>query len=174
MNQPASHDLPQQHDSLALPLGPRGDASASASVWTWQQDAAPDNGASARAVRLKGAWRAVVGFVAAGAFLAFGHTIPGGVVATIAAVTLLAALASPLGAFAAIERGISRFARGLGQVVGWIVLMPVFLLFFVPYGLLFRRGANDPMKRAFDSAASSYFRTRSPGSDPADRPTSQF
>ncbi len=62
------------------------------------------------------------------------------------------------------------WARG-GGALGWlnsrIILNLLFFLIFVPAGLIARAFKWDPLKRTFDSHASSY-RIRSPSHSPAD------
>lgn len=155
-------------------LGSRGREEAAALTWNWQ--AKPSDRESKRATvrRKQGALQSLVGYAAAGGLTYVGHPTLAMVAGGIATMILLLALLSPLGAYAALERGLTTFGRGVGLVVGWLALMPVFVLFFMPFGLLFRRGAKDPMKRQFDAAMTSYWREREPDADVLDRRKRQF
>ena len=42
----------------------------------------------------------------------------------------------------------------------WIVMVPIFYGVFLPFGLLFRRGRRDRMKRYYDPDAQSYWEER--------------
>ncbi len=163
---------PEQNKALAL--GSRGRPEAAALMWTWQNNAAPDNGARAAALRNKGMLSAGVGLAAAGIFFALGHPTLASIVGAIALFTLITALVSPTGVYASIDGKLITFGRWVGTAVGWVVLMPVFVGFFVPFGLLFRRGAADPMKRAFDRSSASYWRKREADEDVEGRRKSQF
>lgn len=115
--------------------------------------------------RLRGLTQSGVAFAVAGGFLWLGHRTPAVIVATIATGIALAALASPQGAFAAIERGVAALGRGIGRVLTWILLPAIFFAFFVPFGALFRRGRRgrrDALQRRFDRDAPSYWKPADP------------
>jgi hypothetical protein len=76
-----------------------------------------------------------------------------------AAILLLAALASPRGLYAVLDGLARAIGRRIGRALTWLLLVPVFYLFFLPFGLLFRRGRRDRLKRYFDSEAPSYWET---------------
>jgi hypothetical protein len=152
-----------------------GRPEAAAAVWSWNASAAAPRPLDAGPVRLRGALQAFAGLAVAATFFWFGHRVPAAVVGSIAAVVGLSALASPFGVFAAIERGFDALGRGLGRLLGWIVLPAIFYLFFAPFSVLFRRGRRDSMKRAFDAEATSYWtprdrRSATMGSDAYERP----
>ena len=141
-------------------------------MWTWDQVPSGDDGAGA--MRVKATLQSLVGYAVGGSFYALGHTGVACVVGGVATLTLLLAIASPLGAYAAVERALRRFGRAAGLLVGWVALLPVFLLFFVPFGLLFRRGERDPMKRRLSPEDVSYWREREPEPDVLERAQRQF
>ena len=64
------------------------------------------------------------------------------------------------GVYATIERGIDALARRTGIALGWVLLVPVFYLFFLPFGLVMRRGRRDRMQRRFETEAISYWESR--------------
>lgn len=132
-------------------------------AWNWAPTRPRDvdaTAARAAAMRRKGAVQGVVGLAIAGGLYALGHPTVAIIAASIASLTLVLAMVSPLGAFAAIEKVMRGFGVWVGRVVTVVVMLPIFAFFFVPFGLLFRRGAKDPMQRAVDTAASSYWRVR--------------
>lgn len=59
-----------------------------------------------------------------------------------------AALLSPERAYAAIWRVVGLVANGIGS--GWGAPYPLYYLFFVPLGALFRRGRADRLERFFE------------------------
>lgn len=121
---------------------------------------APRAGDATAAARRSGVLRGAVGLLAGGIFFAFGHATLAAVAGGIGGLTVVLALASPLGAYAAVDRLFGAFGALTGRVVTVLVMLPIFGLFFVPFGLLFRRGARDPMLRSIESATPSYWRTR--------------
>jgi len=87
----------------------------------------------------------------------FGHTTVAAVVLSVAALIGVAALVSPVGLYAGIQRGFAQLGRISGLAVTWILMVPLFYLFFLPFGLLFRRGRRDRLQRFFDEDAESYW-----------------
>jgi hypothetical protein len=146
----------------------RGSAEASAVVWRWREQ---DENEKARAAKLvRGATlRAVVAAVAGGVFYFVGRHLLAHVAWAVGGITLLLALASPR-AYAAVDRAVSAVSHGVGRALTWILLAPVFYLFITPYGLLFRRGARDPMKRRFERSLPSYWKKREEDRANLDRP----
>lgn len=134
-----------------------GRPEAAAAIWDWKGDGG-DRAARAAKARKGAVLRAVVGG-AAGAlfFFALARPIFAGVVWGISGLTLLLGLASPLGAYAAIDRLVMAASRVVGTALTWLLLTPVYLFFFAPFGWLFKRGRRDPMRRAFDRDADSYW-----------------
>lgn len=111
-------------------------------------------------VRRSGLLRGGVGLVAGGILFALGHPLLAGIAATIGGLTAVLALVSPLGAYAALDGLMRKFGVLVGKIMTVLVMVPIFGLFFVPFGLLFRRGAKDPMHRALEPSAPSYWRVR--------------
>ena len=137
-----------------------GRAEAAAVVWHWQSSGSAVSRPDARPVRLRGALQASAGLAFAAGFAWWGLRTPAAIAGGIACAIGLAALVSPFGVFAAIERSFATLGRWVGTALTWIVLPVVFCLFFTPFALLFRRGRRDSMKRHFDAGAASYWTSR--------------
>lgn len=89
-------------------------------------------------------------------------------VAIAAGVSLaLAAGLAPVGWVARIEAAGPWLGRAGSAVVTWPLLFVVFWLVIVPFGVLFRRGRNDPLRRTFDAAAPTYWQRPTRPSDAA-------
>ncbi len=162
--------------SFASEGGLRSRPEAQAIAWSWRgRDArvAAASAAHTAELRRKGLIQGAIGLTIAAAFFYFDHTTLAVVAGSIATLMALLAVVSPTGAFAAVERLMLRLGRAVGVAVTWLVMLPIFGLFFVPFGVLFRRGAKDPMRRGYDAAAPSYWKKRE---DPlgGDRHRSQF
>ena len=85
----------------------------------------------------------------------------------LAALVLVSALASPTGVYAGLERLFRATARTVGHAMTWVVLLPLFYLFFAPFGVLLRRRRRDQLRRFFEPEASTYWEdhpTRTPSS----------
>jgi len=149
-----------------------GKAEAAATVWRWREkgDARVAGIARRRKLRREGLIRALVGGVIGGFLFYFGATLFARVAWAGSAVVLLAALASPAGLYSAIGRGLALLGHGIGRLLAVLLLTPVFLFFFVPFGRLLRGGRRDRLERWFDPAATTYWRRR----DDAPRTTSSY
>ena len=133
-------------------------------IWPWR-DGSQKPPHDIGGVRKRAVVQALIALAIAGALLWFDHVFLAGLTVAVSSVGLVAALISPLGAYATVERGLQMFARGVATVVGWLVLVPLFYLFFLPFALLFRRGASDPMRRFYQRSATSYWTDREPVSE---------
>jgi hypothetical protein len=138
-----------------------GRPEAAAEIWAGQRRARTTD--LARDLRKSGAIRGVVA-IALGSLVALvlHRPIVGGVAIAIGALTLGLALLSPTRGYAALSRGVDRVGKAIGVVLTWLLLTPVFLLFFVPFGLLARRGAGDRLGRVLERERPSYWRKRAP------------
>jgi len=124
-----------------------GKAAAAASVWT--PSSATVRAARARRARIGLALRLLFAAVVAAVFFARGAPWAGAAVIVVAGVLAIAGA----GALARVERGV-------GLVLGLVLLTPIVLLFFVPMRLVARRGPRDRLARGLDPARPSYFRRR--------------
>ena len=130
---------------------------AAALVWQWQQGAAPDpRPRPAAAARRRGAIGALVGLLIAAALF---HWRPrtAEVVAVVAVLTGLLALVSPLGGYRQLMRAVDAFARWVGTTMTWVLMSVVWLLVFLPVGLLLRAGHKLRITRAPEPRLPSYW-----------------
>jgi hypothetical protein len=137
-----------------------GRPEAGAAIWDWQARSQASDSEERRRAPLHGALQAAVGgAIGALIYLLWSRTL-GAVVWTIAALTLATALSSPLRAYAAIRRAVGLLATAVGVGMGWLLLTPLYFLFFVPFGLLFRSGRRDRLERWFDPHSPTYWKRR--------------
>jgi hypothetical protein len=132
----------------------RGRAEAAAVVLA----AVPSLAPGAAALRRSGVVRALVPLAMAGLFVWTAHPIAAGIAAALGGLTLLLALVSPTRGYLALKRAVDGLGRGIGTLLGFLLLAPVFYLFVTPLGLLTRRGRGDRIGRAFDRTMPSYWR----------------
>lgn len=111
----------------------------------------------AAALRRGGIVRGLVALTVAGLLFFFGRVIVGSVAATLGTLTLVLAIVSPGKGYAALERLVDRAGHGVGTVLAWVLLAPVFFFFLWPFRVLFRRGPQDTLARGFDRARPSYW-----------------
>lgn len=143
-----------------------------ATVWPWRQAdeaegrAAEREAAQRRAARRGAAIRTAIGFLIAVA-LAFWKPWLAVVVVTLSLITLALALASPLGAYARLERGLDRFAYLVGLSVTWILMPILYYLLFLPTGLALRAGQKLRLTRRPEPDLPTYW-VRPHGADPDD------
>lgn len=111
-------------------------------VWDWR--AARDSAGAeaerrrrAAGARREGLVRAVVGAVIGGLVWLW-KPVLGVVVLGVTLGVLAVALASPLGGYRALARGLERFGHGVGMAVTWLLMSLIFYLMFFPVGLLLR------------------------------------
>ncbi len=87
----------------------------------------------------------------------FWSTTIGTLVFCIASIVLFSALVSPLGLYAGVQGVFRTLGRWTGIALTWLMLVPVFYLFFLPFGASFRRGRRDRLKRYFERGAETYW-----------------
>ena len=145
--------------------GRAGRPEAAAAIWDWRGPAGSEGvPGGAGSARLRGALRAAVVAAAGLALLLLGFPTPARLVFGVAALVLLAALLSPTGLYFGLERLFAALGRATGRVLTWVLMTPLFYLFFLPFGLLFRRGRRDRLRRFVDPSATTYW-------EPHDGPT---
>jgi hypothetical protein len=91
----------------------------------------------------------------------------------LAAAFALVALAKPA-LLAGLNRLWTKLGVLLGRVVSPVALGVLFYAVLTPVGLLMRLAAKDPLRRARDPGAPSYWQPRTPPGPPPDSMTNQF
>lgn len=130
-------------------------------VWSWRKAGTPGAVADpAAALRLQGLVRALVGSGIATVLYFVGFPRVAAVGGGVSLLVGLAALASPMGLYRAIGRGLDAFGRLVGKLIGALTLTPVFFLFFTVFGRLLRSGRRDRLARYFDRGTASYWLRR--------------
>lgn len=146
-----------------MPTRRAGAPSASAAIWRWRAaEAQAEPAAPAPRVRLRGSLQATAGAAFGLACWWFGARGIATVAFALAGLVLLSALASPTGLYAVLQRFFDASGRVLGRVMSWVVMLPIFYLFFVPFGWLLRRGRRDRLHRSFDAQATTYWEPHTP------------
>jgi hypothetical protein len=134
----------------------------SRAIWDWSDEgAARRRAARSAAARRLALIQGLVGAVIATlVFLVWGRRTMAIVILSLGLANLAVALVSPLRASAAIQLFLLRVGVVLGTLVSWLLLFPIFALFFVPFGLAFRRGRRDSLERWAEPPEASYWRAR--------------
>ena len=140
-----------------------GRAKAAAAIWDWRGERSQTPAARPSKPRLRGTLQALAGAGIGALIFALLSRIVGTVVMSIATLILLSALLSPAGLYAGIERLFAALGRRVGAALTWIVLPLLFYLVFLPFGMIFRSGRRDPMKRFYEADAESYWSPRKVG-----------
>ncbi len=151
-----------------------GRAKAAAAIWDWRGEHSQTPAARSSRPRLRGTLQALAGAGVGALIFALLSRIAGTVVMSIAAVILLSALLSPAGLYAGIERLFAALGRRVGTSLTWIVLPLLFYLVFLPFGMIFRSGRRDPMKRFYEADAESYWSPRQVGRSGSASRTRQY
>jgi hypothetical protein len=134
-----------------------------AAVWRRREEGpggGPEALAAAVIARRQGAIRAGIGLVAAAVIYVLWNPVAAVVVAGIAGLSLILALASPLGAYARIDRWMAGFAHVVGTAVTWLLMPVMFYLVFLPVGLVLRSVGRLRLIRSLDPEAASYWIVR--------------
>jgi hypothetical protein len=140
-----------------------GSAAASAVIWRWRSaDADAAASAPASRVRLRASLQALAGAAFGLACLLFWSRTVAYLAFAMAALVLLSALVSPRGLHAGLQQLFQATGRVIGRLVTWLLMAPLFYLFFLPFGKLLRRGRRDRLQRYFDAGAETYWETHAP------------
>jgi hypothetical protein len=136
-----------------------GRPEAAAAIWPWRERAAVAANAAGEAsrARRRGLVRGVVVAAVGALLLVVWSRVVGGIVLGVAGVILLSAGVSPTGLYAGVEGLFAALGRWTGQALTWILLVPLFYAFFLPFGCLLRRGRRDRLKRFFEAEAPTYW-----------------
>ena len=96
-----------------------------------------------------------------------GHVVPAAVLGAVAALFLVSGLFIP-----ALHARLDAFGRAVGRafaaVLTWVLLVPVFVLVFVPGRLVLKLRGIDPLTRKCPSAEPTYWVARGPVADDGD------
>lgn len=141
-----------------------GRPEAAAEIWHWREPRAEAPQESPMRARVLGTLQGFGTAALAALLYVYWSQTVGTVVLCLAGVVLVSALISPTGLYLGIRRGFGALARLTGRGMTWILMVPIFYLIFLPFGLLFRRGRRDRLKRYFEADAPSYW-------DPHEGPT---
>ncbi|MDY0111102.1 MAG: SxtJ family membrane protein [Candidatus Krumholzibacteria bacterium] len=125
---------------------------ASRQIWNWQTNtaAAVAERAERDAARWRrrGLWQGLA--IAIAGTLAnklLGHELAGRLLVMLGAAQALVALTRPR-LLASATRHLRRFGEAVGRALAWMLLGPLWLVVFVPVGLLLRMQRRDPLHRA--------------------------
>lgn len=134
----------------------RGRPEAADVVWRWRERPGVERDRIAR-LRRGGAVRAVAAGIVGGVLMWLDRPMLAAVALTLAMVTLVLAILSPGVGYARMERVVDRVASGVGAVVAFVLLAPVYFLFFVPFRMIARRGQRDRLRRRFERDRQTYW-----------------
>ena len=150
-------------ESVPVMVLREGNPKAAAAIWHWRaEEPVSEARPSAASVRLRGSLQALVGAAFGLASHLFWSKTVAIVAFTAAGLVLFCALASPHGLYALLRRLFEATGRVVGRAMTWIVMVPIFYLFFLPFGKLMRRGRRDRLHRYFDAEAETYWEPHTP------------
>jgi len=153
----------------ATPAGARpADApptAGAAVAWSPQRrDPHEDLAREAHAARRQGSIGGAVGLTVAAVLQFWLHRQTfAEVVAGIALLTTLAAWISPRGLYRGLTRALDVFAHAVGTVVTWVLMVILYVLLFVPVGLVLRWTGKIALRAPADPKARSYWTVLEPG-----------
>ena len=140
-----------------------GRPQAAAVVWDWNRPGtAASRNVPRHSPRLVGMVQGLVGASVALAIHLFWSQTLGTVVFCIAGIILFSALVSPTGLYRVIQGLFTTLGNTTGRALTWLLLVPLFYLFFLPFGALLRRGRRDQLKRYFEPDKESYWEPHKP------------
>lgn len=157
----------EARDGGATLAEPRpGRAEAAAAIWDWRALRAAKTGnagALESQARTRGLLRGALVAVVGALVFVFWSRVAGSIALAFSGIVLTSALVSPTGLYAALERALESATRGLGLGLTWVFMSIIFYGVVTPFGLLFRRGSRDPMRRFYEPSAASYWSERTLG-----------
>jgi len=129
----------------------------SAAAWKWRYQHSQPAVSKHSSRQGKLIFQSTIAFAVAALFaFVFHRVLFAGIVAGIGLLILSCGLFIPK-LYAALERIIGIFALGVGQALTWLLLVPFYYLCFLPARVMLSLAKRDPMKRAWDSAAPTYW-----------------
>ncbi len=126
-------------------------------IWTWPPASVGSEEDSPARARVRGLLEALAPAAVGVLFLLYWRSEAAWVAFSIAGFVAFAALVSPLGLLARVHGLAAATGRVVGVLLAWAFLVPVFYLFFLPFGLLFRRGRRDRLTRFYEPDAPTYW-----------------
>lgn len=136
-----------------------GSPEAAAAIWDWRKP-----GPNARAARRSPGRTRILGVLQAFGLAVVSWVLfhywsqsAAKVVLVLATIFLVTSLTSPNGLYAALLRLFGALGEATAKVVSWLLLGLVFYSFFLPFGLVFRRGHRDRLRRTLEPDAPSYW-----------------
>ena len=151
-----------------------GSQRAAARIWNWRDESKTPTGDEGVPTRARGVVQALTGAIAGSAIFFFFSRTAAYIVWTIAGLILLSALLSPGGLYARIDRFFLSLGHLLGRAMTWVLMPAIFYGFFVPFGLLFRRGRRDTMKRFYEADLDTYWTDHDPSRSGSDDRRRQY
>ena len=88
--------------------------------------------------------------------------------------TFILGILSPDNLFPALESSLKKAGTALALGVTWFTILPLFILFFIPFRFLFRQKSRDSMKRFYEPGSSTYWTTSPVKTNPATTNKRQF
>ncbi|MEE8537912.1 MAG: hypothetical protein V3U86_10205 [Acidobacteriota bacterium] len=139
----------------------QGRSEAARAIWDWRgvkdATAGPQH---RRRVQLRAGVQTLVAAGLGALFFAFGSRILPFIIWGIAGLLLAVALSSPDRLYLRVQNFMDYLGRAVGTILTWILLVPLFYLFFTPFGLLMRPGSRDRLERRLESAAPTYWKKK--------------
>jgi hypothetical protein len=129
----------------------------SRTVWPWQDKGTADG--PQRPSLWFSLFTLVIGCAATTLFLYFGRPVMAVLVFGVALLIFGAARFSPR-SYAVIEKFFRKFSFAVGQILTWCLLVPFFYIGFSFGRLVQKLTGKDPMQRAYDRQAETYWETR--------------
>lgn len=126
------------------------------------------------ALRRQGLLQGAVGAAIGCLIFFFWHRNMAFVVWAVSSLTVLAAVFSPQRLYRLLLKGIEALGHAIGRVLTVVLLVPLYLLFFTPFGGLLRRGRRDRMKRWYEADAPTYWQPREAPPEGIERYERQF
>ena len=114
-----------------------------------------------RQIRVRAFVQFLVGTTVGTLFFFFGPVAIAYAVYTFSSLVLLSALVSPTGLYAGFDRLFHWTGRVVGRAFTWMLMAPLFYGVFLPFGVLFRRGTRDRLRRRLDPDAATYWEPHS-------------
>ncbi|MCH9650243.1 MAG: hypothetical protein K0U98_18540 [Deltaproteobacteria bacterium] len=143
-------------------------------AWNRSLDPARELEEQIPALRRQGMLQGIIGAAIGVLIFLFWHRNMAFVVWTLSSLTVLTAILSPQGLYRRLLKAIEALGHVIGRVLTVVLLVPLYLLFFTPFGGLLRRGRRDRMKRWYEADAQTYWQPRDAPSKGLERYERQF